>query len=785
MVAISSEKEAIIRGGEIRRTGIDRPSLVTMRSPIFWPARSAVTWAFLLSDHEPNELPIMNFVWTPFTLILTIIVLVAAAVCCWISWQRSGYLRSMLWLEILRFALIVLVLITLNQPEFTQEIKPQEQPTLVVLHDTSGSMQTQDVINPQAPAKKPRKRTDAVAPALQPELWKSLDGRMKVVFEPFSSQPPTVEKGTDLNQALQAASDKHTNLQGIVLLSDGDWNTGQSPGAASSALRVKNVPVFAVSVGSEERLPDMQLAASDAPTFGVVNKSLRIPFRIISWLPADRDVRVSLTGTRGEKLEKTVRVTGMGQQQDTIEWKPGTTGEYSLTLEIPVDESETLTENNKLTIPITIRDEELKVLVIESYPRWEYRYLRNALERDPGVAVSCLLYHPDLEQVGGGRGYLDQFPTEKELFEYDVVFLGDVGIGSKQLTPKDCINLRQLVRSQAGGLVFLPGFRGFQNSLQTSELEELYPVVLDAAHPKGYGSSRPARFSLTEAGRRSLLTRLEPDDAANESVWNGLPGFQWYAAAQRAKIGTQVLATHDSDSTSYGRVPLIATRTAGTGKVLFMGSDGAWRWRKGVEDLYHYRFWGQVVRWMAYQRNMSQGKAMRLFYSPDRPEAGNVLTLNANVMSAVGDPLRTGTVIVQTVSPSGQTDSVRLATAGEDSWGLFTGSFTPEEGGQYKLLTACAETGARLETIISVQGQERELIGQPARTDILKEIAQVTRGELTTLSEIQTLVARIAAMPEPEPIIRRFRLWSHPVWGGLIIFLLGAFWTGRKLAGLA
>jgi hypothetical protein len=727
----------------------------------------------------------MTFLWTPATLVISAIVLIAAAVCCLISWRRSGFSRSMMWLEIFRFSLITIVLITLNQPEFTQEIKPEEQPTLVVLHDTSGSMQTQDVIHPQTPAEKPNTRADAVAPVILPELWQSLAGRMKIVFEPFSSQPPTGEKGTDLSSALASTGDKYPNLRGIVLLSDGDWNTGQSPGTAASALRVRNVPVFAVGVGSEERLPDMELAASDAPTFGVVRKSLRIPFRIISWLPADRDVKVSVRGTRGETIEKTVRVSGMGQQQDTIEWKPEKTGEYSLTLEIPVDDSETLPDNNKLTIPITIRDEELKVLVVESYPRWEYRYLRNALERDPGVQVQCVLFHPDLESVGGGRGYLDQFPNEKELFEYDVVFLGDVGISPKQLTSQDCVNLKQLVRSQAGGLVFLPGFRGYQNSLRTSELEELYPVVLDQAHPKGHGATRPARLALTEAGRRSLLTRLEPDDNENERVWNALPGFQWYAAAQRAKIGSQVLATHDSDSTSFGRVPLIATRTVGTGKVLFMGTDAAWRWRKGVEDLYHYRFWGQVVRWMAYQRNMSQGEAMRLFYSPDRPEAGNVLTLNANVMSTAGDPLRTGTVVVQTVSPSGQTDSVRLAPAGEDSWGLFTGTFVPAEGGQYKLVTSCAETGGRLETTISVQGQERERIGQPARFDVLKEIAQVTRGELTTVSEIQSLVDRIAALPEPDPIIRRFRLWSHPAWGGLIVVLLGAFWTGRKLAGLA
>ena len=176
---------------------------------------------------------------------------------------------------------------------------------------------------------------------------------------------------------------------------------------------------------------------------------------------------------------------------------------------------------------------------------------------------------------------------------------------------------------------------------------------------------------------------------------------------------------------------------------------------------------------------------MRLFYSPDRPEAGNVLTLNANVMSTAGEPLRSGTIVVQTLSPSGQTDSIRLAVAGEDSWGLFTGTFIPTEGGQYKLITSCAETGSRLETLIAVIGQKKERIGQPARVDVLKEIAQVTRGELTTVADIQNLVDRIAAMPEPDPIIRRFRLWSHPAWGAMIVLLLGGFWTCRKLAGLA
>ena len=89
----------------------------------------------------------------------------------------------------------------------------------------------------------------------------------------------------------------------------------------------------------------------------------------------------------------------------------------------------------------------------------------------------------------------------------------------------------------------------------------------------------------------------------------------------RAKAGTEVLCVHKDASNEFGRLPLLVTRTFGAGKVLFMGTDGAWRWRKGVEDKYHYRFWGQVVRWMAYQRNMAKGETMRLYYVPDQPQA--------------------------------------------------------------------------------------------------------------------------------------------------------------------
>ena len=729
----------------------------------------------------------MTFYWTPTSLTLSLITMMVAGVCCFVSWSRSGFVRSVGLLEFFRLLLIALVVFSLNQPEITEHVRPVERPVLVLMHDQSRSMETQDVlasVSVGSPAG-PITRAEAAEPLVREDVWDPLKERLKVVIEPFSSDLAEPAAATDLNTALASVSDRHPELRVVVLLSDGDWNIGGSPSSSATDLRMKNIPVFSVGMGSEDRLPDIELASTSAPTFGLAGKAVRIPFRLSNRLPRDMAIVVSVHGTGGDVVEKTVHISGMGQLNDTIAWKPEKTGDYDLTLSVPVIPEETLTDNNEVSLPINIRNEALRVLVVESYPRWEYRYLRNALERDPGVEVNCLLFHPGLDGVGGGQGYLDEFPDERSLFQYDVVFLGDVGVSAKQLTLNDCENIRQLVRGHAGGLVFLPGFRGHQDTLLTTKLNELYPVVPDATQSRGAGSEEPARFALTESGRRSLLTRLEADNERNEEVWRSLPGFQWHAATMRARIGTDVLVTHDSESTRFGRVPLIATRTSGTGKVLFMGTDGAWRWRRGVEDLYHYRFWGQVVRWMAYQRNMSQGEFMRLFYSPDRPDAENVLTLNTNVMKTTGEPLRDGTVAVQIRAPSGQTDSVRLAPAGDDSWGLFTGSFTPQEGGQYELVTTCVETGSRLETSISVRGQQRERVGQPARFDVLKEISEISRGRLTEVADFKELVQQLSLLPEPELTTRRFRIWSHPLWGGMLVLLLGGFWSARKLAGLA
>jgi hypothetical protein len=730
----------------------------------------------------------ISFLSSPWTVTISIVVIaIAASLGVW-AWKRSGFRKEYAILEGIRMTIVILGCLLFNQPEWIEVFRPNEKPTVVVLWDDSKSMDTQDVIGDAGSRKNARARKDVVAELTQSQFWKKLEEKLDVVIQPLSQRQAKEGasiSGTNLHDPLEELAKNAKNLRGVVLATDGDWNEGKAPVIAASQLRLKGVPIYSIPVGATTRLPDLELLALDAPTFGVAGKAVRIPFSIESTLPREQLVTMKLTSSDGDEVAKEIRIAAMGRTSEWLIWKPKAVGDYTVTLDLPRQPDELLADNNRLTAPIAIREEKLRVLIVESLPRWEYRYLRNALSRDPGVDVSCLLFHPGLGKIGGGNAdYIKKFPQGiEELSKYDVIFLGDVGVEEGQLNDEECRLLKGVVEHHASGLVFLPGFLGKQFSILSTELGDLSPVMLDSGQPEGWGSRSPNHFELTEQGQRSLLTKLAETPEENAAVWEGLPGFQWYAPVIRAKAGAEVLCVHQESSNEFGRLPLLATRTFGSGKVLFMGTDGAWRWRKGVEDKYHYRFWGQVVRWMAYQRNMAKGETMRLYYSPEQPQVKQTISMTANVMDSAGGPLAKGDVSARIIAPSGAVETIRFA-AGDDEWGQYSASATLKEAGKHQVTLSCRQTNATLETSLFVQGGVGERPGKAARPDVLEELSRVTQGEVIAMDNLESVIQKLAALPEPPPSIRRVQLWCHPVVASILVGLLGLFWVARKYVGL-
>lgn len=616
---------------------------------------------------------------TPLSLWIGIVALILVGALCVVSWKRSPHPRRSALLEGLRFFVTLIVVILLWQLEWRTTLHPDTKPQIAILWDDSKSMTTIDATLPPILSDKADvvSRADWVKKSLASDLWKPLEanGANELVTIPFATPPKEGEgiaAGTDLDTPLTDLLAKQTNLRAVVMLSDGDYNTGSPPVSAAQKLRLRGVPLFSIPVGSKVRLPDLDLMSVTAPTYGIVGENVQIPFTLRSSL--DRQVRtiVRLRDEFGHEKTKDIVIQPNAETYDSILWRLEKEGSSTLELSIPVADGELVATNNSRKFNIAGRPEKIRVLLIESLPRWEYRFLRNALERDPGVEVSCLLFHPDLG-MGDGKDYIKEFPSKlEELTKYDVVFIGDIGTG--QISKEQCTLIRGLVENQASGLIFMPGSQGNQFTLLDTDLADLMPVILDDTNKRGMAESIPSPLTLTTEGRSSLLTMLGNNEEENPDIWRRLPGFYWSAPVIKAKGGSEVLAVNANRRGKFGPIPLIVTKPAGSGKVLFMGIDSAWRWRRGVEDLYHYRFWGQVARWMSYQRNMASGQRVRLFFNPERPEPGSTVTINANAFDPNGAPLKEGSVFVDITSPEGRSQRIELQK-NETAWGAYSGRF--------------------------------------------------------------------------------------------------------------
>ena len=386
---------------------------------------------------------------------------------------------------------------------------------------------------------------------------------------------------------------------------------------------------------------------------------------------------------------------------------------------------------------------------------------------------------------GGNKDYIKQFPGGlDELSQFDVVFLGDVGVGDGQLTDEQCGWLKGLVEHQASGIVFMPGWQGRQLSLLETELDELYPVVLDEAQRSGWGSSTPCHFDLTELGRRSLLTKLADTEEENREVWEGLPGFQWYAPVVRARAGCEVLAVHKDAENKFGRMPLLV--------------DAHLRRRQGPVHGHRRRLAlaqrrrrqvplsllgpGRALDGLSAQHGQGRNDAAVLFARPaaNRRDRDAQRQRDGPKRRAAARRRRVGA----DHGPFRQSRNHRLSVVRTSSGAPSRRSSRPESPANTRSCSPASRPAPPWKRRSSSRATRVERAGRPARPEVLEEIARVTRGKVIGADRPDEIVSSLASLPEPPPSVRRLQLWSHPAVAGALIVLLGVFWVGRKAIGV-
>src|SRR5207249_1185149 len=113
------------------------------------------------------------------------------------------------------------------------------------------------------------------------------------------------------------------------------------------------------------------------------------------------------------------------------------------------------------------------------------------------------------------------FPASKdELFKYDLVMLGDVGVKALGAVPIEWLG--EFVSKFGGSCLFIAGSRNSPGSYRGTELEKMLPIELSDALSK-LGPERPATLELTPQGRTSPMLKLSPKEEENAAIWKRFP----------------------------------------------------------------------------------------------------------------------------------------------------------------------------------------------------------------------------------------------------------------------
>ena len=578
----------------------------------------------------------------------------------------------------------------------------------------------------------------------------------------------------------------------IVLFSDGVSSTGDADrlSPAAEAAAASFVPIDTVGLGSEQPTKDIQLYDVTAEDLAFVGDPYAVSGKIRADGFAGRPVAVRLVERdSGRLLAGTTVNLGAANAPVSFDlsYVPTAAGEMDVAIEVPPLPDESNHENNRETRHVSVRKEKIRVLLADSSPRWEFRYLKTLFERDPTVSLKTVLQEADVEYASEDKTALAHFPLNRDdLFAYDVLILGDLNPALLGTSTMELV--RDFVRDSGGGVLMIAGSSFNPLAYRGTPLEALIPLDLSEVQslPEQTIAEQGFRPDLTIDGLRGTgIFRMADTETATLEVWSTLPELHWLFGSAPAKPGARLFAVWHRGGSASNDVPVVAMQSVGAGKVLFHATDEFWRWRFRAGDQYFGPFWSRAVRYLSRSRLLGRDRSAELTSDRLVYAQGESPTLRVRFFDERFVPAATGQVRVTLERRNGERRTVALAKAAGQAT-VFEGQAASLPLGTFHAwITDPSFREAPPATDFRVEAASEELIKRNLDRRELEQAATISHGVFCTLDEAADLPAQIPP-GHPVPLSSRERLPLWDRWEVLVLFaaLLTGEWILRKRARL-
>ena len=731
-----------------------------------------------------------------------------------VSPRRGG------WLLGLRLATLGLLLWILLQPVWSRFVEREIEREVIIMIDDSASMDLVDDGQTKTRLELAREQLEASG------VLEELDGKVGIreiraarrALMDDTTEVEGWDQATDLSGGLETVLDQvpPDQLAGVVLLSDGRHNRPGSVEDVARRFGILDAPIAVIPSGSDVPPKDAAIISVRSPDSVYLGDRIRVG--ALLKFDGYRGKKAKLQLFAGDK-ELDSREISIPQDNYREEVKfrhapeEGGVGEYRVVLSGLEDE--TFENNNQWNFQTVVSDARTNVLLIDQHPRWEFRYLRNLFYgRDQSIHLQSVLLKPD--RISGhtppkvvasaSRPFGDANAThlpesEDEWRKFDVIIIGDIGPDS--LSNEQWNILSNCVKERAALLVLVAGPESMPHAFDSDVAKELIPVNYESSRRTFYGSDETFRFALTNTGRNHPITAQVEGQMNNEKLWKEFPVIRWRHPVKGLQPGAEVLLYAEDANKKKTKVTsaesleaalsevakrrvreaenaLLVTRQTGSGKVAMLLADRTWRLREGVGDIYHHRFWGQLVRWGAGPNLRAGTETIRLGTDQLTYTGDDRVRIMTRLRDNNLNPIVDQDPVAEVTHESGEVTQVPLKFR-ENSNGLYENLAGPfQRPGTYEVkvrdevITSFRVVGARSAVELS-----ETTLNQP----LLDSIARMSGGRV--FDGEGTLAELFLRGDETRTELRETSLWDiWPVFL-LLAILLTAEWVIRRRGGLS
>jgi len=585
-----------------------------------------------------------------------------------------------------------------------------------------------------------------------------------------------------------------SGIEAVVLFTDGRHNdpTAEDPRAVAKTLG--EIPVYVVPVGSSQMQRDVILHHVNAPTAVVEGDQMVVEAIVSAYDCAGEKCVVELSEGKSVIDRKELDITSARRDCRVRLTTPSKgVGRHQYALNVAPLKGEAGAANNTASFGVDVIDASLKILVADDLPRWEYRYLLRLFERDKRVQFEQLLFQPT-ERASGELAARVELPHDVEGWSrYRLAILGD--LNPTQFDAQSQKALKEYLVDRGGTVILIAGTQSMPAAFEGMPLADFIPVTAAT----GFDATQGFELALSAEGRLNPAMQIADPPETTEQVWKEMSqqlpvyGLSNYCVPKpTARTLIDAVAASGGESGKNEKV-FLCWQAVGRGRVVYLAAPAVYQLRMKYGDRYHYRFWGQLIRW-AVARDLAQGsKTVKLATDRSRVSVGENFQIMASLNDLDGRPVQNAEVRIQ-ASTDGSATSLIPMTADPKIPGRYLGEFTPTDEGNLSLQAFGTDVTQLLQsegvskpvtmTIPVDPQQSAETEDTRSNVPLLSQIARLTGGQIVAPEAI----GQVVELTDLEPKVREETV-GEPLWDRwkflwLLCGVLTAEWTLRKLTGL-